>query len=40
MAENARSSFVWDTFMKNPEAQHAMANAGFKPYNPTAPPAP
>ena len=32
MAENARTSFVWDTFMKNPEAQRGMANAGFKPY--------
>lgn len=36
MAENARSGFVWDTFMKNPEAQRGMENAGFKPY--TAPP--
>jgi len=40
MAENARSSFVWDTFMKNPEAQRGMANAGFKPYTPTPPPTP
>ena len=40
MAENARTSFVWDTFMKNPEAQRGMANAGFKPYNPTPPPTP
>jgi hypothetical protein len=32
MAENARSSFVWDTFMKNPEAQRGMETAGFKPY--------
>jgi hypothetical protein len=39
MAENARSSFIWDTFMKNPEAQHAMTMAGFKPYTPTTPPA-
>jgi hypothetical protein len=31
MAENARTGFVWDTFMKNPEAQRGMANAGFKP---------
>jgi hypothetical protein len=30
MAENARSSFVWDTFMKNPEAQRGMERAGFK----------
>jgi hypothetical protein len=29
MAENARTSFVWDTFMKNPEAQRGMAAAGF-----------
>jgi hypothetical protein len=34
MAENARSGFVWDTFMKNPEAQRGMANAGFKSYQP------
>jgi len=31
MAENARTGFVWDTFMRNPEAQRGMANAGFKP---------
>jgi hypothetical protein len=30
MAENARSGFVWDTFMKNPEARRGMARAGFK----------
>jgi len=29
MAENARTSFVWDTFMKNPEAQRGMRRAGF-----------
>jgi hypothetical protein len=34
MAENARSGFVWDTFMKNPEAKRGMENAGFKPYEP------
>jgi hypothetical protein len=34
MAENARSGFVWDTFMKSPEAQLGMANAGFKSYQP------
>jgi len=34
MAENARTGFVWDTFMKNPEAQRGMDNAGFKPYHP------
>ena len=32
MAENARSSFVWETFMKNPEAQRGMAVAGFQNY--------
>jgi hypothetical protein len=32
MAENARTGFVWDTFMKNAEAQRGMAIAGFKPY--------
>lgn len=38
MAENARTGFVWDTFMKNPEAQRGMRIAGFNPYtsNPTA----
>ena len=25
MAENQRTGFVWDTFMRNPEAQNAMA---------------
>jgi hypothetical protein len=34
MAENARTSFVWNTFMKNPEAKRGMDRAGFKP-NPT-----
>jgi hypothetical protein len=34
MAENARSGFVWETFMKNPEAQRGMEIAGFKPYQP------
>ncbi len=36
MAENARTGFVWDTFMKSPEAQRGMANAGFKSYEPAA----
>jgi hypothetical protein len=36
MAENARTSFVWDTFMKNPEAQRGMERAGFKAYQPSA----
>lgn len=30
MAENSRTSFVWDTFMKNPEAQRGMERAGFR----------
>ncbi|HKD13918.1 MAG TPA: glucoamylase family protein, partial [Candidatus Angelobacter sp.] len=29
MAENARTGFVWKTFMKNPEVQKAMKLAGF-----------
>jgi hypothetical protein len=29
MAENHRTGFVWKTFMKNPEAQQAMAKVGF-----------
>jgi hypothetical protein len=32
MAENARSRFVWNTFMKNPEAQKGMEQAGLKEY--------
>jgi len=32
MAENVRTGFVWDTFMKNPEAQRGMERAGFKKY--------
>jgi hypothetical protein len=31
MAENARTGFVWETFMKNPEAVRGMERAGFKP---------
>ncbi len=31
MAENVRTGFVWETFMKNPEAQRGMAMAGFTP---------
>jgi hypothetical protein len=30
MAENARSGFVWSTFMKNEEMQSAMDKAGFQ----------
>jgi hypothetical protein len=37
MAENARTAFVWDTFMKNPEAQRGMERAGFKSYEATLP---
>ena len=29
MAENLRTGFVWDTFMKNPEARRGMDLAGF-----------
>ena len=32
MAENARTSFVWNTFMKNQEATRGMDRAGFKKY--------
>ena len=32
MAENARTGFVWETFMKNPEAKRGMEMAGFKAY--------
>ena len=37
MVENARTGFVWETFMKNPEAQKGMAMAGFKPDESTVP---
>lgn len=30
MAENARSQFVWNTFMRNPEARAAMSKCGFR----------
>jgi hypothetical protein len=32
MAENLRTGFVWDTFMKNAEARRGMERAGFKTY--------
>jgi hypothetical protein len=32
MAENVRTGFVWNTFMKNQEAQRGMARAGFRRY--------
>jgi hypothetical protein len=31
MAENARSQYVWNTFMRNPEVELAMGRAGFLP---------
>jgi len=34
MAENARTGWVWETFMRNPEAQKGMERAGFKAYSP------
>lgn len=34
MAENARTGWVWQTFMKNPEAQRGMERAGFHTYSP------
>jgi len=34
MAENARTGFVWNTFMKNPEVKRGMERAGFKTYQP------
>lgn len=30
MAENQRTGFVWNTFMKNKEAQRGMEKAGFQ----------
>ncbi len=36
MAENYRSGFIWQTFMKNPEAQKAMQLVGFQSYVQTA----
>jgi hypothetical protein len=38
MAENARTGFVWETFMRNPEAQRGMEIAGFKPDTSSASP--
>ena len=31
MAENLRSGFVWESFMKNREIQHAMREVSFHP---------
>jgi len=36
MAENHRTGFVWEQFMKNKDAQHGMERAGFHPDNPPA----
>ena len=35
MAENLRTGFVWDTFMKNREAQLGLERAGFKSNSPS-----
>jgi len=35
MAENVRTGFVWDTFMKTDEARRGMKRAGFKKYQAT-----
>jgi hypothetical protein len=35
MAENARTGYIWEVFMQNPEAQRGMERAGFKPYTPS-----
>jgi hypothetical protein len=32
MAENVRTGFIWDTFMKSEEAQRGMSRAGLKKY--------
>lgn len=40
MAENLRSGLIWDTFMKNPEAQNGMKFAGFQPEQPSSTPQP
>jgi len=37
MAENTRSGFVWQIFMKNLEAQRGMQRAGFETYQPSGP---
>jgi hypothetical protein len=34
MVENARTGFVWNTFMKSPEARRGMERAGFETYTP------
>jgi hypothetical protein len=37
MAENARTGFVWRTFMNNEEIRNAMKSAGFKPKGTSSP---
>ncbi len=37
MAENVRGGFVWDTFMRTPEARRGMERAGFTSYQAPAP---
>ena len=32
MAENLRTGFVWNTFMKNPEAKRGFEKAGLQDY--------
>jgi hypothetical protein len=32
MAENVRTGFVWNTFMKSAQARRGMERAGFKKY--------
>lgn len=34
-AENCRDGFVWNTFMRNPQAQAALSAAGLRPLGPT-----
>jgi hypothetical protein len=36
MAENLRTGYVWETFMKSPEAQRGMERAGFRKEEPQA----
>ncbi len=33
MAENLRTGYVWEIFMRNPEVQRGFERAGFKPYS-------
>jgi hypothetical protein len=35
MAENYRTGFVWNTFMKNSEAKRGMQRAGLNKYQPS-----